>query len=935
MSIQKDWARLYAQEGWPVLLLYAMVPDEHGYLVCQCGTPPSEQKGRCNPGKHPIFGSNGAHDATTDIAVIDEWPEGDINIGIAGRDTFVIFDIDDEEIADKLRTRTDLCLASTGRGLHGYLQCAPTKNGILFRRDTGQAIGEVRASGYYVVAPPSLHESGVYYEWINKNIINDGPTQTRMDAWGFIEELLMTIGVEIKDKNEGKAVAASLTLDHPIPQTAGLPFDTTNAQLLSMIQPSYPAEGDRSAGLFHLACELIRDVRRLNLSIDEIGREDLAGVIKHVDKTRMHPKGPKFAYRRNADKYYWGLLLNAESSVESGAQEDDGLGVVTAADGNREYGYSPTLGFFYDPTEGTDPKKRQRISNFEAKWVERLVYWKGDDHTDGDSQEEYTVVVKQDDEEITLRVPPSSYEEPRELTKFIRRKTPPYFVIEDRMSGKFHTGLGKYSGRPAIRNVYEATGWLPDQDKFILPGAPGAIGAHDGWDETIVFDSRTATEMMAPRLFDTDADIETTLRTLMSDVPAKVLIPIFLQYMAAPFCSIGLTERTLLHVLGETGAYKSSLMMALLSVYGHVKGDAQGRVSWQSGTENALRAALYNHRDLPVLMDDYKTGLVEQRKANALIQGYGDTSGRQRLTRELKNSQAHTPRGLASSSGENWWGGQRSTNYRTLLVRIKKGSVTLPQIIEVTNLATSGALSAIGVGWLRWLCENGKAALTDRLTDETAQARSKIVDLMSEEHARLVAALSGLFAINKMFLDFLHVRAPGIHAEYRKYSSEGFLAMLGSARDQAEEGHDVSPLSMLLTALSEAVSTGVVWLSPKKKGGMGFGDGVGRVVGYVDEGHMYITSWLTMGWYENELRSRGQSATIDWSAVVQDAKENFDGEEDTQYYYDASLPSPKRRARMLRLPLSLLDVDIEVGNKHQYGGPAIERVDAEDPDAFV
>lgn len=150
----------YAARGWRVLPLHT--PQRGGRCSCL-------SDGCTSPGKHPRT-MRGVHDATTDEATIRRWwarwPAA--NVGIATGGGLVVLDVDPrhggdaslaelEEAHDWVRTLT----ARTGSGgLHLYLAGdLPARAGMLPGLD-------LKASGGYVVAPPSLHACGRRYEWV-------------------------------------------------------------------------------------------------------------------------------------------------------------------------------------------------------------------------------------------------------------------------------------------------------------------------------------------------------------------------------------------------------------------------------------------------------------------------------------------------------------------------------------------------------------------------------------------------------------------------------------------------------------------------------------------------------------------------------------------------------------------------------------------------
>jgi bifunctional DNA primase/polymerase-like protein len=153
----------YAELGLPVLPLYGITNDGN----CQCGSLNVHHRG-----KHPRV-SHGVHDASCDPALIrswfNRWP--DSNVGIAIPKGLFVLEIDSanglqalalagvriSQNAPRVRTGRD------GLGLHVWLKSAFS----LPNRADGQLVCDVgfRSLGSYVVAPPSLHQSGRRYAW--------------------------------------------------------------------------------------------------------------------------------------------------------------------------------------------------------------------------------------------------------------------------------------------------------------------------------------------------------------------------------------------------------------------------------------------------------------------------------------------------------------------------------------------------------------------------------------------------------------------------------------------------------------------------------------------------------------------------------------------------------------------------------------------------
>jgi len=162
-----------AQRDWLVVPLHN---PKHGKCSCR--------KNDCSsPGKHPRT-ERGLKDGSNDASQIEQWfarwPDANIGILTGQTSGLVVLDVDGEDGKASLRALTaahaplpkTLCVktgraGSDGRrkGCHYYFR-SPAEAII---RNSAGILGkglDVRGEGGYVVAPPSLHSSGLLYEWL-------------------------------------------------------------------------------------------------------------------------------------------------------------------------------------------------------------------------------------------------------------------------------------------------------------------------------------------------------------------------------------------------------------------------------------------------------------------------------------------------------------------------------------------------------------------------------------------------------------------------------------------------------------------------------------------------------------------------------------------------------------------------------------------------
>ncbi len=176
-----DHALHYASLSIPVLpLQYMKSPG-----TCSCG----EAK-PCKKGKHPLgrLVPHGLTDASTDEATVRQWFDGTpYNIGICtgAVSGFFVLDRDDKDGGDKSLTALEAkhsplpstVTQRTGNGVH-YLFKMPTGREVKNSVKKLAAGLDIRGTGGYICAAPSVHENGRTYAWDG----NELPTKDRMAA---------------------------------------------------------------------------------------------------------------------------------------------------------------------------------------------------------------------------------------------------------------------------------------------------------------------------------------------------------------------------------------------------------------------------------------------------------------------------------------------------------------------------------------------------------------------------------------------------------------------------------------------------------------------------------------------------------------------------------------------------------------------------------
>ncbi len=154
--------RAYERYGWSLVPVHSPVGGG-----CTCGRDSCD-----TPGKHPRGPWRQFHERRPTREELKDWLDSydPLNIGIVtGRVSgLVVIDVDlpdPDLVIDDLGLPTDTLTAITGGGgRHYFYTCGQKVKGT-----TGWVPGvDIRAEGNFVVAPPSLHESGNRYKWEQK-----------------------------------------------------------------------------------------------------------------------------------------------------------------------------------------------------------------------------------------------------------------------------------------------------------------------------------------------------------------------------------------------------------------------------------------------------------------------------------------------------------------------------------------------------------------------------------------------------------------------------------------------------------------------------------------------------------------------------------------------------------------------------------------------
>jgi hypothetical protein len=897
-----DAALKYIGRGLPVLAVWQ--PDEDGACTCPDG------KACDSIGKHPRSDlvPRGVRDATLKAKRVSKWPE-DINIGVALGDEaggVMVIDVDDGEAARRLLDANVGLSDQTGvtvtrRGCHVWFICEGPRASFHVKDKNGKRLGEVRGNGLYVVVAPSKTAGGRRYKWVGRRATDPIPEfHTVPDAGEFVVSLFAEVGMDV-EVTEGAGMSDDVPAREVNP--ANMPDTIRNDRrlfdvrrvLMGKAEPIHAEHIDRSNDLSRRAHSLVDASKSAEYKLTAI---ELTGVLKKYDL--MAYTSPKYADRRS-DKEYWRMALKAlggslELELPEGAQahvvtdylwdEDEGIWYWNGGRGSKPIcNFQPAIVEEYeiDPGEGAD------VDDLERKIMKVRFTLKG-----GRSHDFF---LDQD-----------HFGSQNALEKAIESKCPTAYVVEPGMTARLKAGM-KTVSRPTRHKGFKSTGWVEHETgwAYLLPAAAGGITA-DGVDpnikidRTLLKDETVADERLKfygqnvrpPTSKEERASAWAAFMALVELAPPAATIPIVLQILAGPLTTAGAgTSPPVVHVMGMTGTYKSSLCLAALSLFGTFPESEKSPQDFGS-TDTALEVMLYTLKDAVLMIDDYKKGTVRmsQARMRQFIQNYANRTARGRAKSTGKALQrAQLPRGLLLTNGEDRWENEGSAEARTIVVHIDEGMIKLADLGAVQKLVTSGKLQLFGGGFLQWLARQHELLAGNEFGAIREQLRDRLIARAVGEkvHTRILSSLATLLTTSTIvgrYIDQNFGKTAG--KEFRSLVNEAVKAMQDDVVVRGKEVKESSPFNQFTRMISNMMASGEARLDPRL--GLSMEERPrpdkpkARTVGfYWQDGErtlVLLTKDTTFKWYDEQASKRRQEANFTWSALMKEAVDNYGARRD-------------------------------------------------------
>ena len=362
------------------------------------------------------------------------------------------------------------------------------------------------------------------------------------------------------------------------------------------------------------------------------------------------------------------------------------------------------------------------------------------------------------------------------------------------------------------KNTYLFTGWqLIDKELHFL-SANGAIGAK-GTNEKVSVDLGNSRQSYyeLPGPVSGEPLEEAVLKSLsILDLgPEEVTIPLLAAIYRAPLAEF-LPITFTLAFIGGTGCQKTELTALAQAHFGRNFSGKNLPANWNS-TANSLERAAFAAKDVIFVIDDFAPGGSSTdreklyKKADNVIRGAGNRSGRGRMRPDGSLRPEYYPRGLIITSGEDVPIGH-SLLARMIIIEMAKGDVDLKQLTKLQKVAEDGVFATSMSCYVEWLA-NRTTDLPDVVTARLTEYRNKAKNHNST-HDRTPDNIASLFLGLDLFLEFAVDVAEITIAKAKEIREAGWQRLLKIAANQTRHQLTEEPSRLFIELLSSAFLSG-------------------------------------------------------------------------------------------------------------------------------
>lgn len=375
--------------------------------------------------------------------------------------------------------------------------------------------------------------------------------------------------------------------------------------------------------------------------------------------------------------------------------------------------------------------------------------------------------------------------------------------------------LSNQGDPPLARTVYTATGWEQIAGRWHFLASDGAISAGG-----ITSNVRAEIAPEAPGNHyalagagDAQEGARAWLRFLRGEVCPQPLALVLAAQAALPLIHrfAGNAARSMTWLYHQSGSLKTALVRAsVMALYGAnftaERADGAPVAKWDA-TSTALGLVVFYYRDLPVLIDDFKQGIIAPDAFKRFLHNYSEGAGRSRATKHLGLERTRQARCIVFSTAEDIPIGDTGIQARLLSMELRPDATNTDALAALQRAGAAGHLAAFWRGFIQELAQ----ALDNR---GEHGLRAELASLISADDERLEGHRRAIGTLRQNRMAWLvlsrWMRAAGYlsDAEARQFDqahreTRSLLAGVLEARQQENR-----PSRIFLAILAELLISG-------------------------------------------------------------------------------------------------------------------------------
>lgn len=456
-------------------------------------------------------------------------------------------------------------------------------------------------------------------------------------------------------------------------------------------------------------------------------------------------------------------------------------------------------------------------------------------------------------------VSPAQLEDARTIVSTLEAATGEHLRILPRRERDLIDAIHALS-RPVRRRLFGTTGWARTDDGehvYVLPR--GCVTRAGLAKLDVAIDIAELTSYGFDKTANGGGHPFAGILDLLNAGQAEVTVLLVGQALLAPLIPHLGGRKPLVHLRGYSGVFKSEMLKQVRRLQGVPA--SVPLVAWTS-TVNALERLIHLGKDLLIIIDDFKAALVPPPVWLRLLQNYGDSTARSRMTKELGSARTYVPRALVVTAGEEIPEGQRSAISRLLIVNAQKGWMTSEAL---TSLQTNPTIEIAGQWWIQHLA-GSQDDLSKNFESEIIAWRGEFANRLGSVHARTPDGLAPLMA---MYARLFAAIAHDCKVDFEECQQIAFDALLAVGRDTAKLTSVAAPGRRFLDALAsmfQAFEARLVVIGTVPSAAWNNTDGVR--VGWVTKDEIWLDPEQAFNVVESHLRRSGRSLGMNRDGIA-------------------------------------------------------------------